>query len=163
MPSIEILAVGHSRLVAFDKLPFAVEPDQTRRSHRSPSRFQRDFDQLTGVLYHLGNPSLKADRHGRCFFAYQLLSRESQQEATFLEFRPEYLPHLRSLLAELLEESPAHRLVFTSDWQFGPEWTKYESEQSLDQFWNLHDSRRLLLNALYPACGESNAGHRQQE
>ena len=151
MPSIEILAVEQPRATSFEHLPFAVLADPSRRSHRSPSRFQSDFDQLPGVLYHLGNPDLKTDWAGKCFFAYKLLSRESQRVTSdFLEFAPEFRPHVQELLTELLAQSPALRLFFTSDWQFGPDWTKRESGISLDQFWALHDSHRLLLNALYP-------------
>ena len=40
-------------------------------------------------MYHLGNPSLKDDSEGRCFFAYKLLSEESKKvDADFLEFAP---------------------------------------------------------------------------
>lgn len=150
MPSIEILAIRQAQPRDFHDLPFAVTVDTTLRSHRSPSRFQQDFDLLSGSLYHLGNPNLKADSQGRCFFAYQLLSRDSQRDATFLEFGSPYTTHVQTLLAELMGRSPAHRLIFTSDWQFGPEWAKRYAEITLRQFWRLHDSRQLMLNTLYP-------------
>lgn len=151
MPSIEIVCVGQLHPTSFDSLPFAIEADTFLKSHRSPHpRFQSDFDQLSGILYHLGNPNLRNDREGRIFFAYELLGRKSREPyVTFLEFAEEYRPHIQVLLADLLRSSPAHRLVFTSDWQFGPEWTKHEGELTPEQFWHAHDSRRLLLNARY--------------
>jgi hypothetical protein len=154
MPSIEIVAVDQSRPAEVDGLPFAVLPDATLRSHRSHPRFQTDFDRVRGVLYHLGNPDLKTDHVGRCYFAYKLLSPESKKvEATFLEFAAEYRAAAEALLAGLLSDSPVHRLIFTSDWQFGPEWTRREPEVSLREFWRLHDLRELRLNALYPIAG----------
>jgi hypothetical protein len=150
MPSIEIAAVGQLEQSVFDDLPFAVIADKIRRSHRSSSRFQSDFDRLSGILYHLGNPDLKANHEGRCFFAYKLLSRSSQQDGVFLEFDTEYRQSVEALLAELIHGSPQHHVVFTSDWQFGPEWTKREDVIKLTEFWRRHDSHELMLNTLYP-------------
>ena len=73
--------------------------------------------------------------------------------ADFLEFAPAFRPAAESMLAELIAASPEEELIFTSDWQFGPDWTKREPALSLNEFWKLHDSRRLLLNALYPIKG----------
>jgi hypothetical protein len=155
MPSIEIVAVGQSRPIEVDGFPFAVAADTQLKSHRSPQpRFQEDFDRVSGVMYHLGNPSLKGDSEGRCFFAYKLLSEESKRvDADFLEFDPALRSAAESMLAELITASPKEELIFTSDWQFGPDWTKREAPLSLSEFWMLHDSRRLLLNALYPIKG----------
>jgi hypothetical protein len=155
MPSIEIIAVGQSRPIEVDGYPFAVVADAELHSHRSPHpRFQEDFDRVSGIMYHLGNPSLKGDSAGRCFFAYKLLSEESKKvEADFLEFASAFRPAAESMLAELIAESPTEALIFTSDWQFGPDWTKREPALPLSEFWKVHDSRRLLLNALYPIKG----------
>src|SRR5450432_2602894 len=119
------------------------------KSHRLPSRFQADFDRLSGILYHLGNPSLKADRDGRIFFAYKLLSHESQKNATFLQFSPEHRTSASTLLSKLIRLSLERRIIFTSDWQFGPAETKHVAEITLDEFWRLHDSRQICLNTLY--------------
>jgi hypothetical protein len=150
MPSIEILSVDQYKSTVFGDFPFALLVDPARQSHRSPSRFQHDFDQVRGILYHLGNPDMKQCGGGQAFFAYKLLSRESQNDGTFLEFAADYRRQVESLLSELLRVSPVHRVLFTSDWQFGPEWVKHERSITLDRFWSLHDSRSILLNALYP-------------
>ena len=82
---------------------------------------------------------------------YKLLSPESKKvESIFLEFAREYRRDAETFLHELIEDSRAHRLVFTSDWQFGPDWTRHKPELNLDDFWRLHDSRQIQLNALYP-------------
>jgi hypothetical protein len=155
MPSIEIVAVGQSRPIKVDGFPFAVAVDAKLKSHRSPhSRFQEDFDHVSGIMYHLGNPSLKDESAGRCFFAYKLLSDESKEvEAEFLELASPFRRAAEMMLVELIAQSPIGELIFTSDWQFGPDWTKREPALRLSEFWKLHDSRRLLLNALYPIKG----------
>jgi hypothetical protein len=155
MPSIEIVAVGQSRPIEVGGFPFAVATDANLKSHRSPQpRFQDEFDRVSGIMYHLGNPSLKDGSEGRCFFAYKLLSEESKKvDADFLEFAPAFRAAAESMLAELIAGSPKEELIFTSDWQFGPDWTRREVAVTLSEFWKLHDSRRLLLNALYPIKG----------
>jgi hypothetical protein len=157
MPSIEIIAIGQYQPIEVDTFPFAVRADMTLKSHRSPRpRFQEDFDRASGIIYHLGNPGLKGDRAGRCFFAYNLLSAQSKKYGGgFLEFAAEFRHAAERLLTDLIADSPSEELIFTSDWQFGPDWTKREPSLSLGEFWQLHDSQRLLLNALYPIKGKT--------
>jgi hypothetical protein len=86
------------------------------------------------------------------FFAWDLLSDRvrSSSRPTFLEFRPQFMASLHELLGSLMESSPARRLLFTSDWQFGPK-RRYRSPiVTLGEFWSLHDSRKLRLNGAYP-------------
>lgn len=154
MPSIEIISIGQKQATSFDNLPFALVSNTEIISDRDPSRFQADFDTLSGVIYHLGNPDLINNSENRVFFAYELLSRDCQDKSTFLEFTSDYRSIIEVMLNTLLSESPPHRLVFTSDWQFGPEWTKHEPAMTLPQFWKAHDSQSLLLNALYPILGD---------
>jgi hypothetical protein len=155
MPSIEIIAIGQSRPIEVGGFPFAVVADGALRSYRGPqARFQEDFDRVSGIIYHLGNPSLKQDSAGRVYFAYKLLGEASRKvEADFLEFASPFRPAAERLLAELVAASPTEELIFTSDWQFGPEWTRHKPALTLSAFWKLHDSRRVLLNALYPIKG----------
>jgi hypothetical protein len=153
MPSIEILCIGDGSADRAGDWPFAVARSENRQSHRIPSRFQPDFDRHEGVLYHLGNPNLKVDRNKRFFFAYELLSEECQDSATFLEFDPQYRLDVKAFLKELLLNSTAGQLIFTTDWQFGPDWTKRETMLSFAEFWQRHDAHQLWLNALYPIVG----------
>ena len=96
MPSIEIVAVGQSEPIEVDDLPFAVIVDRKLRSHRSHPLFQEDFDRVSGVMYHLGNPELKVDSAGRCFFAYKLLNEESKK-GEFLEFGAAHKPAVQGI------------------------------------------------------------------
>jgi hypothetical protein len=55
-------------------------------------------------------------------------------------------------MENLLDESPAGRLIFTSDYQFGPSMRRYKKPITLDRFWELHDAHHLRINALYHIC-----------
>jgi hypothetical protein len=153
VPSIEIICVGQRDPIDFNDLPFAVESGTELKSHRVPKPlFRKDFAGLKGCIYHLGNPDLKAQRTGRIFFAYDLLSDQSRSasRSRFLEFRPDYINGINDLLASLMDASPERRLLFTSDWQFGPRRAYRSPIITLDQFWSMHNSRKLRLNAAYP-------------
>jgi hypothetical protein len=151
MPSIEIVCIGQAEPLDCSDYPFAVEASQKLVSHRTPSpRFQSDFDAMSGVIYHLGNPDLKLRDQG-AYFAYELLSESSRGAAphSALEFGPEYTSAVFDLLAVLISESPQSELLFTSDWQFGPDHTLRLGRVSLAELRELHDSCALLLNAAY--------------
>ena len=151
VPSIEIVCIGELKPTDFSYLPFAVEGGTEIKSHRIPRPlFRDDFAGLQGCLYHLGNPDLKTRRTGRIFFAWHLLSDRSRSASTFLEFRPEFIPGLHDLLESLVELSPVRQLLFTSDWQFGPNRSYRSSSITLDEFWALHNSHKLRLNSAYP-------------
>jgi hypothetical protein len=153
MPSIEIICIGQLDPVDSDGLPFAVESGRELRSHRAPRPlFQRDFAAIEGCIYHLGNPDLKTQKAGRAFFAYDLLSDRSRSasRSRYLEFRADFVPAMHDLLQSLIEASPEGRLLFTSDWQCGPRRTHRSIVVTLDEFWRLHDGRKLRLNAANP-------------
>jgi hypothetical protein len=69
--------------------------------------------------------------------------------SSFLEFAPSHAVSARLFLDWLVAASPAGRIIFTSDWQFGPSWTRRFDGLDLDEFWHRHDSRRLFLNSAY--------------
>lgn len=150
MPSIEIACLGLTTPLPPPPTSFALVCGAGLLSHRLPSRFQPDFDKLAGSLYHVGNPDLLR-REGGAFFAYEILSEPSRnaEPSSFLEFAPSYLSSMRDLLQWLLGVSPVGQIMFTSDWQFGPEWSRRLGPLHLDEFWRLHDARELLLNAAY--------------
>lgn len=152
MPTIEIAAIGLVKPLAPPQTSFSVVYERGLRSHRVPSRFQADFDRMSGSLYHLGNPGLPGD--GGAFFASELLSTESRgaDPRSFLEFAKSHVASIHTLLEWLLRHSSDGNLLFTSDWQFGPAGTQRAGPVSLPDFWRLHDSRRLMLNAAYPVC-----------
>ncbi len=150
MPSIEILCVGATTPEPPPETSFAVIGDPSRQSHRGPKpRFQGDFDRLEGVLYHIGNPEFASNPDGP-FFAYDVLSEASRHASprSFLEFAPSHIGSARRLLEWILASSPPGRLIFTSDWQFGPSRTRRFDGLDADEFWRRHDSRRLQTGGL---------------
>ncbi len=152
MPSIEIICIDQFEPTDFSQLPFAIKSGRELKSDRRPSPlFQKEFDSLRGCIYHLGNPELKTRKTGTFFAAYLLSHRSVHaSRSTFLEFRPEFIPSVGELLTSLLESSPVNRLLFTSDYQFGPKRPYRSPAVTLDEFWSLHDTRALRLNAAYP-------------
>lgn len=150
MPSIEIACVALHQARMPPRITFDIAYDTGLLSHRVPSRFQPDFDATTGSMYHLGNPGQNTAPSG-AFTAYELLSGEchAQDAPVFLEFGQSHVQGLKELLLWLLDASPAGRLLFTSDYQFGPDGATRFGPVSPAEFWNLHDSRQLRMNALY--------------
>jgi hypothetical protein len=53
------------------------------------------------------------------------------------------------VLSSILAALPVGRVLFTSDWQFGPEWTRRFGPLGLSDFWQRHDSWNLYLNSAY--------------
>jgi hypothetical protein len=151
MPSIEIACIGQYAPAPIVATGFAVVGEDRLKSHRVPSRFQKDFDALSGYLYHLGNRSQRdAGEYGR-LFAYELLSEASREPfpPSFLEFSSVHVDEVRAVLSSILAASPVGQVLFTSDWEFGPDWTHRFGPVSLEEFWRLHASRNLYLNSAY--------------
>ena len=152
MPTIEIVCVGQAEPSTFDGLPFAVRAERQLVSHRA--LFQPDFDALQGCIYHLGNPAFRG-RESEGFFAYELVWKTLPEYGAVgpLRFNNEYVPHVRVIIEELLTASPVGRVIFSSDWQFGPDEVRRFSPVSEERFWQMHDAGGLRFNALYEVAG----------
>lgn len=151
MPSIEIVCIAQVEPLDCAHYPFAVESSSVLKSHRGPTpRFQSHFDRLVGVIYHLGNPQLKGRAEGG-FFAYELLSDRSRSAELIsaLEFRAEVAGPVFALLDRLIAASPESRILFTSDWQFGPDHARHVGPVSVGRLRELHDTNALILNTAY--------------
>lgn len=151
MPSIEIVCVDQTEPTSFLNAPFAVESESKLVSHRSPSPlFQPDFDVLRGCIYHLGNPSSRDPTFTGYYTAYKLLTGDAESCVwNIVYFKIEFVPFIKMFLAQLLQNSPVGKVIFTSDYQFGPNEKRYKRVITLDMFWQLHDKNKLKLNALY--------------
>lgn len=151
MPSIELICVGQREPTQLPAFPFAIRAEPQLISHRLPSIFQTDFDQLRGCIYHLGSPFCDAAGYEGAFFAYELLSKRCRDSNVhrFLEFAPEFLPGIFDLLGILLAASPARLVIFTTDWQCGPKSARRYRQITERTFWQRHKNRKLRLNALY--------------
>jgi hypothetical protein len=152
MPSIELICVQQHEPSQLPAFPFAVRAEPQLVSHRLPSFFQDDFDKLRGCIYHLGSPFCDDSGYEGAFFAYELLSERCRDSTAhrFLEFAPEFLPHIFDLLGILLAASPPRLVIFTTDWQFGPKSARPYGQITERTFWQRHKNRKLRLNALYP-------------
>ena len=150
MPSIEIACVGLGQGRQPPQTSFEIAFEAGLVSHRFPSRFQSDFDARAGSIYHLGNPGQNTAPSG-AFTAYELLSDKclDQDPLFFLEFAQSHVRSLKKLLLWLLESSPERLLLFTSDYQFGPDGSARFGPITSEEFWHLHDSHQLHMNALY--------------
>lgn len=134
MPSIELICVQQHEPSLLPQLPFAVCSESVLRSHRSPTPlFQSDFDELRGCIYHLGSPFCDDADYEGPFFAYELLSERCRDASPnrFLEFAPEFVSGITSLLSLLLHASPIGLVIFTTDWQFGPRQQETSTQRAL--------------------------------
>ena len=141
MPSVEIVCIGQPKPIVFENMSLRVDAENEMISQRTPKPlFQVDFDALNGCIYHL----IKQSR-GACT-AVDLLDAWWEE----LQFKPEYVPDVHYILSELLADSPKGRVLFTSDYQYGPDTKRYKRSLTLDKFWVLHAEGKLWANALYP-------------
>ena len=145
MPSIEIICIDQIEPIYFIDLPFQIEVSKNLISHRSPAPlFSSDFDKLNGYIYHL------LENEG--ITAYELLEQDSYDadgNSNILKFIDEVSPYIHSVLEALLNSSPIKQLLFTSDYQFGPEIVKRFDSIPIAEFWKLHDTNRIRMNSAY--------------
>ena len=150
MPSIELICEDQDSPIEFPDMPFAIKAERELISHRYPSRFQEQFDRLNGCIYHLGNPEKKDPQSPGFYFASELLDEEFMYgDEGVLKFSQQYRNDVESLMRKLMDLSPIHRLVFTCDYQSGPEETIDGGEVMLTEFWEKHDHNQLRINAIY--------------
>lgn len=148
MPTIEIICVAQIEPLDFAYLPFAVIAENNLFSHRS--LFQSNFYKLHGCIYHLGNPSLRGVKDG-LFWAYELIDEaiSEEDEENCLKFNEEFVPHVKTMLRQLLVASPISQITFSSDWQFGTQEVKSFESMIEGKFWEMHDAGELRFNAFY--------------
>jgi hypothetical protein len=150
MPSIEVICIGQKTPTRFKLLPFVLKTGTKLQSHRIPSHFQVDFDQMKGCIYHFAGPSYRHRKLG-AFEGYELLSGPCRRQETsvFLQFDRRYAKVVKSILNRLMEKSPYSELVFTSDYQFSPNKAKRVRGLALSDFWRIHNARKVKFNSLY--------------
>jgi hypothetical protein len=151
MPSIEIACLGLERPAPIAAKGFILQVEPGLVSHQAQPRFQKDFDELEGCLYHLGFERQRDPHLGRPFTAYELLSPACREPfpPSILEFAAIHLPEIRAVLAAIVAASPLQQALFTTDWQYGPEWAHRFGPVTQSEFWHLHTSRLLYLNTAY--------------
>lgn len=146
MPSLEIICIDQLMPCDVSHLPFTVAAENELISHRSPKPlFQADFDRLEGCIYHFldeGNVT-----------AYDLLKRDwyhgDDNSDDNVEFIDEYALSVKEFLQQLLSASPAGQILFTTDYQFGPDGGEKCGPFSFDKFWQMHDEGKVKMNNSY--------------
>ena len=152
MPSLEIICIGQSEPLDFSDLPFVVKAERELKSHRSPCPlFQQDFDKLTGCIYHV----LDNCQPG-CGTCFELLIRDWHDECgnsngrdENVEFRNEYANGMKRMIERLLEDSPIGQVLFTTDYQFGPEPAQRFGPMTFAAFKDLYNAGHVRMNAAY--------------
>ncbi len=148
MPSVEIVCIGQTETTIFEDMPFRIDAENRLLSQRTPSPlFQADFNALSGCIYHL----IKQSR-GACT-AVELLDAWWEE----LHFKPEYISHIQFILNALLDASPEGKILFTNDYQYGPDARHYKRPIRISKFWALHEAGKLWANALYPIIQDKSA------
>ena len=143
MPTIEIVSVNAEPFDLPEYKEFRTRMDTDLVGDRG--LFQRQFDQLDGVMVHLGN--LKG-----FWFANQII--EWGQEDGNIKFTPEALSELKDLFQRLLNASPVGRITFSTDLQGGPDPFIAESPVTLEEFWQLHDEKKLFFHDYFEIHAE---------
>ncbi|MBW4638338.1 MAG: hypothetical protein KME05_08890 [Gloeocapsa sp. UFS-A4-WI-NPMV-4B04] len=149
MPSLEIICINQQEPSDFSQLPFIVEVEKELGSHRIPApRFQLDFDKLSGCIYHLLD--------GNSPTCYDLLVwdwRDSEGNCNGRDesvvFKDEYAAALKGVLEKLLSSSPVGQILFTTDYQFGPEVTQRFEPMPFVEFQELYNAGKVRMNASY--------------
>ena len=139
MPSLEIICINQEEPIDVSHLPFEIEAEAQLISHRKPAPlFQSDFDKLNGYIYHI------LDGEGPT--CYNLLIRDWYDEAgnsngkdENIEFRDKFTSAVKEMLEELLAASPIGQLLFTTDYQFGPEKPQRYGQVTFAEFRQLHN------------------------
>ena len=149
MPTIEIVCLNQTKPTDFSDFSFAVWSEDEIASHRG--LFHSDFSDLQGCIYHLGNPDLKEEKDG-LFCAYELINEaisDDDETDDFLKFNDEFVPQIKEMFNQLINNSPIGKLIFSSDWQFGTKDVKRFKAIANNEFWEYHDLGKLRFNALY--------------
>lgn len=146
-PLLEIACLGLTEPAPIRASGLVVQAEKGLRSQSLAPRFQGELDGLQGCLYRLGQPL----EGSGVASAYELLSAASREAfpPSALEFAPAHRAAVERLLEEIQSASPEGRVLFTSDWQYGPEWAHRFGPLTLREFWSLHATRHLYLNTAY--------------
>jgi hypothetical protein len=172
MPTIEIASINAAGL-GLNQTDFdvAILEENKLESHRS--LFYDLLRTQQGAMVHIGNPTLKNNKDGG-FYAGGIIDWSLEEEAYIyipedasaegssssganqqfiFKFLDAYKPDIDALLKAALDKSPVKKVVFLTDYQFGPEKGSTEVIETISAFWARHDAEGLKLNTLYEMYG----------
>lgn len=149
LPSIELICIGQKNPIDCSSYSFPVEPSKELISNRAhSSSFQSDFELLNGCMYRVH------EEKGRT--AYELLKKDWHDEEgkdngidNDIKFIPEHDSSFVQLIKDLIQTSPVGEIVFTSDYQFGPEeYIRFE-KLTISEFIIIYRNKGLRMNSSY--------------
>lgn len=167
MPTIEI-AIYESKKIEIDKDEFrmAILKDDKLISHRG--LFINEFENKSGVMLHLGNEEFK--NYDGLFWGNELIDWDTtdndkieipqvdvndpadkwgaNQQYVF-QFNSEFKTEIDKLLKIAIDKSKSSKIGFLTDYQFGPEIGKKRIVYSIKEFWETHDTEKLIFNTIY--------------
>ena len=149
MPSIEIRCIGQTSPTDCASYSFGVHVSGQLISDRiHSSRFQSRFDELSGYMYRL--------HEGTGRTAYELLKKdwydadgEDNGIDDNIEFTEKHDSSFINLINKLVQSSPVGEIVFTSDYQFGPEEFEHYDHITILEFLSIYEKGELRMNSLY--------------
>jgi hypothetical protein len=171
MPTIEIISVNAVTLDLNQKdFTVAILEENELISHRG--LFDDMLQLQKGVIVHIGNPSIVND-HEEPFFAGALvdwsfepgniiIGEDEKDEPEYntsvnqqfcFKFLDQYKQDIDMLLNYALIHSPNKKVLFLTDYQFGPENARVEIIYTINNFWELHNRAGLGLNTMYEIYG----------
>jgi len=167
MPTIEI-AIYESEILEIDQDEYrmAIMKDDKLISHRG--FFFDEFKNQNGVMLHLGNEKFK--KYEGIFWGSELIDWDStdnndieipqvdvndpadkwgaNQQYVF-QLNSEFRTEIDKLLKIAINRSKVNKIGFLTDYQFGPEIGKKRIVYTIKEFWEIHDSEKLVFNTIY--------------
>jgi hypothetical protein len=166
MPTIEIVSVNATD-IGLTQLDFQVAIIEEYKLEGHRSLFYDHLLQYQGTIVHIGNPDFRTDKDNG-FFAGHLIDWEIDSKRTIIipqgtetgknqQYQFKFLDYFRADIEKILEvaldRSPDRRVLFLTDYQFGPETAEFEIIYTIMDFWSLHDKDGLRFNTLYEMYG----------
>jgi len=169
LPTIEIISFERQKPINIDrsKYNFAIRQNSKLVSHRA--LFQDFLNINDGVILHIGN--LKLAKEQFFFFASELIDWKFEEadiaipiidrtepfeeqwngdgQMQRFKFKQSFIYGIDSLLKKALNLSPIKKCGFLTDVQFGPKFSSFIQLNTIEEFWNIHNSSGLVWNAIY--------------
>ena len=167
MPTIEIISIKSNGLeLNQDDFNLSIIEENILESHRG--LFYDFLLKQKGTIIHIGNPNFKNEKEGGIFagdiinWEFEDPEFEDKQEGlkideenhwanqNFLfQFKTVYKSEIEKIMLVAVENSPIQKVYFLTDYQFGPEKSKFSIAKDLIEFWKQHDQHGLNWNTLY--------------
>lgn len=151
MPTIELISLNAEtipQLPSYSSFAYIVESDLV--SHRG--LFQQIFDRSKGYIVHIGNKEFENNKDS-FWYAGEIMNWE-EDAVVFLK---ETFRDLKDLIQRMIDSSPNNEILFSTDYQFGPEKPMDFGAVSIEEFYEFHRLKKLRWNSIYKIQAEHSA------